>query len=216
MIHVCIPTYLQQGYGPDHLRALLESIKMQRGTFVVQVADGDDTGQIKAVCDEYAFVNHHFSHAYTAHDNINAAIALGGPRIKLMMMDDLLLTPDALQRFDKALDTHGWVVSGSRYINSRGKIRGSSRAYYNPDKFDKNYTGMPSVIGFIKCDARMDGSLKTFVDLDFYRQLYNIYGPPALIQSALIGQRYHPASLSRNQVGEHEKEAKILYERYKS
>lgn len=227
-LSVCIPVYAQRGAGVYHFKTLLKSIGEQRydRKMEICVSDNEKTDHLgMVVCDWSMSGSHNGSKNWSvkrkynpiqgASENLNAAIEMAShDKIKLMCMDDLLLTPTALQQFSNMLDHFGWVVAASRTMNDRGTFKRLVRATYNPNDFEKNHTGMPSVIGFNKCKARFDPSLKTFTDLDFYRQLYDIYGMPGFIESPLIGQRYHAASQSRNQDATHKQDTAVLNKRY--
>lgn len=227
-ISIVIPTYLQRGHGPIYLAKLLDSIKLQRMKehFEVCISDNDLTKGIVNVIG--AFLLKHssvakrgFQLAYKtniqqgASENLNSAIEMATyDKVKIMCMDDLFLQENALQQFSDALDKHGWVISGSRTMHESGSFKRLVKAYYDPWQFDHNYTGMPSVVGFLKCTARFNPELKTFTDLDFYRQLYDIYGMPGFIQSPIVAQRYHRASQSSNQPKTHAADAAILKQKY--
>ena len=62
-----------------------------------------------------------------------------------------------------------------------------------------NFIGMPSVIGFHKCDIRFDPNLRVMLDCEFYYLLYKKYGLPGHIKNKLIAMRYHDNSTSRKQ-----------------
>lgn len=218
-ISIVIPTYLQRGAGPAYLRQLLETIRRQQyaGRYEVCVSDNDTTGEIANVCDAFRMLPIRYKHSTItgASENINAAIDMAtSDKVKIMCMDDMFNTPDALQRFSDALNTHGWAVSGSVIINDAGQKRRVTGPFFDPSHTDKNHTGMPSVVAFRKTDARFDATLKTFCDLDFYMQLYNQYGMPALIRRHIVCQRYHNNSQSRNQPATHEADALVLKKRY--
>lgn len=222
MIAVTIPTYLQRGYGPMYLKQLLDSIYAQKGCdFTVCVSDNDDTGTIKKVIDAYPNIIYAYNEVKGASENINSAIemaeATNAKRIKLMCMDDMLMRPDSLALFNQALDRNDWVIGNSVIINSRGRQSRIVNPKFEPNRFDKNTIGMPSVIAWHKAfgwSPRFDVSLKTFCDLDFYLQLYTEWKTYGYIKEVVVGQRYHPHSQSRNQPASHDTDAQVLKQRY--
>ena len=227
-LSVCIPVYAQRGAGVHHFKTLLSSLAAQgmRGDeeWEVCISDNEKTDHFRTLANDmpyrfgmpaYWSVKYQHNPIQGAAENLNAAIEMAShDKIKLMCMDDMLLDKLTLSTFDFMLERNGWVVAASRTMNDRGTFKRLVRAHYNPNDFEKNHTGMPSVVGFNKCKARFDPSLKTFTDLDFYRQLYDIYGMPGFIESPLIGQRYHAASQSRNQDATHKQDTLILKQRY--
>lgn len=218
MISIAIPTYLQPIYGGKMLTVLLNSIRHQKVTcdYEVVVSDNDITGQIKYICEnfkDYLPIQWHFNPVTGASENINNAIDLCcGDKIKLMMMDDAFVTIDAVDVFNSALDEKNWVIGNSVHINEAGDVYGRRYTQYNHRQMEKNITGMPSVIGFRKCDLRFNPALKTFCDTYFYYQLYELYGQPKVIDKFTIACRFWRGSLSQNQVAKKEEEIKFLRE----
>jgi len=210
MISVVIPTYNQRGKGAYMLTQLLNSVYRQTGViFEVCVSDNDDT--IKAVVDKYPGIRYQHNPVKGASENINAAIGMASyDKIKLMCQDDMFNTTGALKLYSEALDSHGWAISDSVHVNENGGTTGKRIANYNPNNFDSNTVGMPSVIAFRKNDLRFDERLKTFCDVYFYYQLYQLYGMPVKIAGFNIAQRFHNASQSRNQPPSHTADKNFL------
>ena len=215
MISIVIPTYEQQGHGAKLLEQLLQSIRDQKITveYEIQISDSAKDGSIKAVCDQFPDlpITYNISPVYGASVNINNALGLARyDKVKIMCQDDLFCHPKAIDLFCKSLDQHGWVISNSKHVNGAGVLTGGRRAQYIHGKFDENTVGMPSVVAFRKTDTRFLPGLRTVCDMYFYHQLYEQYGQPAVIQEQTVSQRYHNASLSRNQVNQHTKEVNWL------
>jgi len=218
MISICIPTYEQKGHGAKYLAELLVSITRLNfnAPYEILVSDNATDGSIKKVCEAFAGlpITYYFNPVKGASENINNCIELARyDKIKLMMQDDLFIDPYALQNYSDALDMAGWVVANSTHINARGLRTGQRLAEYDPHDFDHNKIGMPSVVAFRRSELRFDPSLKTFCDLYFYYQLFQLYGPPEILRKYLIAQRFHDASLSRNQPPSHKKDKQALIRR---
>ncbi len=208
-ISIVIPCYDQQGLGPAMLTQLLNTIRKQtiEEEYEIAISDTATNEEIKKVCK--AFNMHPIRYtrnkiSFGASENINNAISLAKyDKVKLMCQDDLFARIDSIQLFSKALDKKGWAISNSVHINDRGIITYKKQTAYNHNQLDKNITGMPSVIGWKKCDIRFDVNLKTVCDMFFYYELFELYGAPEIIREFTIGQRFHEASLSRNQESRH-------------
>lgn len=220
MISICIPTYEQRGKGAHYLALLFGSIRQQvfNDPYEVLVSDNASDGSIKKVCDAFAKelpIVYHFNPVRGASENINNAIELARyDKIKLMMQDDLFIWHTSLKEFSEALDRSGWVVSNSTHIDAGGRRTGQTTIKYDPLNFDKNTIGMPSVVAFRRSSGlRFNEDLKTFCDLYFYYQLYQLYGQPQVLGNFLVGQRYHNASQSRNQPPSHKKDKALLIKR---
>lgn len=221
MISICIPTYEQKGRGAYYLAQLLESIRTQRYSkpYEIVISDNATDGSIEKVLAAFPLlpIKYHFNPVRGASENINNVIALASyEKVKLMMQDDLFINPAALELFDQALDGAGWVVSFSNHIDGHGHKTGQRVARYDPANFESNTIGMPSVIGFKKSHVQPPyflPELKTFCDLYFYYKLYLTYGMPEIIPSQLVAQRFHNASLSRNQPPSHSRDRRYLISR---
>lgn len=218
MISICIPTYEQKGVGAHYLTQLLYSIRTQafKGIYEVVISDNASGPQIKDVCDRFPDlpINYHFNPQRGASENINNVIALAKyDKVKLMMQDDLFNSVNALEVYSDLLEGAGWVVADSIHIDANGRQTGKRAAKYDPTNFEDNTVGMPSVMAFKKAHMQppyFDTRLKTFCDLYFYYKLHETYGPPEIVPHQLVAQRYHNASLSRNQVPSHKADKDLL------
>lgn len=215
MISICIPTYEQKGHGAKMLSILLHSIEKQTISYPYEIIISDNAtdGSIKDVANKFQHLPLVFVHNPTrgASENINNAISHAKyDLIKLMMMDDVFTTDNAINLFVEALQTHSWVIANSIRLDENGKHGGNKETSYEHGQFEKNTTGMPSVIGFRKCDLRFDVRLKTFCDMYFYYQLFELYGQPGVIKEHCIGQRYWKHSLSHNQPPSHTTDRNFL------
>lgn len=212
MISIVIPTYNQRGKGAQMLMQLLNSIFRQKKVdYEICISDNDDTGAIKKVVDGFPLIRYQYNPIHGASENINAALDMAQhDKVKLMMQDDMFYSDNALQLFSGALDKHAWVVSDSVSINDNAGRTGKKIANYDPANFDTNTVGMPSVVAFRKNDLRFDERLKTFCDVYFYYQLYQLYGMPGKVPGFNVCQRFHNASQSRNQPPSHKKDKNLL------
>lgn len=197
------------------LTQLLHSIQKQvtKIEYEVVISDNSTDDKIKGVCDRFNTLPIRYvkNPVRGASENINNVIDLASfDKVKLMMQDDLFIHPKAIDLFNSALDSHSWVISNSHHINAIGQRIGNRAAKYEHGNFDSNTVGMPSVVAFRKSDIRFNTELKTFCDVYFYYQLYELYGQPAVIGEYTIAQRFHNASLSRNQKPTHGRDKNYL------
>lgn len=204
MISIVIPTYLQPKAGGEMLIQLLNSIRLQSVSvpYEIIISDNDDTDKIFKICERFWMlpIKYHHNLKKGASENFNFAIDLASyNKIKLMCMDDLFYNKAAIDIFSDALDKHNWVISNSVHVNEHNVVYGRRYTQYNHNQMEQNLTGMPSVVGFHKCDIRFDTNLKTFCDTYFYYQLYEKYGAPGIIQAFTVACRFWSGSLSHNQ-----------------
>ena len=214
MISIVIPAYEQRGHGARLITELLQSIQRQKVTcdHEVIVSDSANDDSIKNAVSAFPFVNYRVNpDPVAAAQNINYALSLAKhTKVKLMCQDDLFLTTDAIDKFNDALDISGWVISNSITINGNGVQMKKHNARYIHNFYRKNFVGMPSVAGWNNTGIRFKPELKTVVDMYFYHQLYEQFGPPGVMTDYCIGQRYHDASISRNQVNNHDADVQYL------
>lgn len=213
-ISIVIPTYEQRGLGANMLARLLETIKQQTlQPFEVIVSDNSKDYIIDQVCAKF----HGLPIIYRRNpvighcENFNFALDLvRGTHVKLMCQDDLFYQRSALQLFASALVQHHWVVSSSIHIDERGRTLFRKNVRYDPDQWDKNITGMPSVIAYRVNELRFDTRLRTYCDLWLYRQLYNKFGMPGFMREWTIGQRFWRYSASRTLPAHHTEDRLII------
>lgn len=218
MISIVIPTYEQRGHGPSMLAKLFETIKQQviEEPFEVVVSDNSMNNKIEQVCLHFRAeglpISYYLNREFIGHcENFNYALDLAkGDLIKLMCMDDVFMHKWSLQQFVLALKKHSWVVSNSVHIDEFGRTKYRKQVQYDPNEFDKNITGMPSVIGYKANELRFDVRFRTYCDLWFYRQLYDKYGMPGFIREFTIGQRFWRNSASRTLPASHEKDRELI------
>lgn len=223
MISIIIPTYEQRGHGPMMLFKLLQSISIQRfkKEYEIVITDNSKDDKIKKMLETYYIkklpIRYILNREHVGHcENFNVALdEAQGELIKPMCMDDLFMLPSALQEFYDALLLSPWVISNSLHIEHHGRVKYRKQVQYKPNEFEKNYTGMPSVVGWRKNDLRFDVLLRTYCDLWFYRQLYDMYGDPLILRNFNVGQRFWNHSASSTLPSSHAKDRLIIKERLK-
>lgn len=183
MISICIPAY-EQGAGHATLEKLLQSIKMQSFK-KYEVCVSDNSGTFKDLCNKYGARWQHNNKTFGVSANTNASIDMAKyDCIKIMYQDDWFIT-DSLHEFI----TDTWKVSASTHYFESGKKINQYPDFLRTMQTESNCLGMPSVISFNKCKAKFNEDLKMVLDLDFYFQLFNIYGQPKIIKGHNIAQR---------------------------
>lgn len=202
MISVCIPCYEQSGMGTKYMAELLDSISRQRGVELeVVVSDNSKDNNIELLCSNYRNMNLRYfrnNETYGTSNNTNNAISHAAyGHIKVMYSDDLLLEPNALYEFWKALQENHWAVCWSKSMNKAGKISHLRKPHWNDNIIKgKNTIGMPSVVAFRKNEFAFDPNLTTLLDCEYYYLLKNKYGEPEYITKPLVAQRYWDGSMS--------------------
>lgn len=150
-----------------------------------EICVSDNSGTFQDLCIKYGARWQYNNKTYGVSANTNAAIDMATyDCIKIMYQDDWFIT-DCLHEF--LTDT--WKVSASTHYFENGKRINQYPDFIRTLSTETNCLGMPSVISFNKCNTRFNEQLKMVLDLDFYFQLFNIYGQPQIIKGHNIAQR---------------------------
>lgn len=222
LMSVCIPCYEQRGFGVKYMTELLNSISRQRGlAFEVVVSDNSRDNRIEHLCRKYKSINLRYfrnNSTYGTSNNTNNAISkAAGGLIKIMYSDDLLLEPNALYEFKKALGKRHWAVSWSKSMNKAGKVYHLHKAHWNDRLITgRNTIGMPSVMAMRKNEFTFDPNITTLLDCEYYWLLKNRYGDPEWITKPLVGQRYWDGSMSFIVGDNKETDYKYLQKKHRS
>lgn len=198
------------GKGPGFLRQNFESFLRQSfRDFDVVISDNAEDGSIKAVCDEYAGK---LEIVYTKNpggkdmcDNTNNAIRHAtGKILKILFMDDFLLTDDSLKLVADSFDLEhdSWIATG--YIHTvDGKNFFDPRipAYRAHIEYGYNTLGTPSIIAVKNSDtALFDNRFKwSLNDCDYYKSNFDRFGPPKIVPEIGVVIRQHESSVTNNE-----------------
>lgn len=203
MISICVPIYNMDN-GVEFLKTNLNSIKSQTFTdYEIIVSDNSDSDMLKMVCEPYG-VRYFKNPDKGMAQNTNFAIDKAeGDLIKILYQDDFFAHDDALKDIS---DFKGeWLITACSN---------------NPHPFysEHNTLGSPSVLTIRKgCPVRFDKRFYWVLDLDFYRQLYALYGEPTILNkiNVVIGTGTHQISYKlsdkRKQI-----EEQLLKEKYEN
>lgn len=205
LLSVCLPTYDMHGVGHIFLRHSFEILAKQAfKDFDVVISDYSTTPLVKNLCDEYRnrldikyYINTDPDIGQSA--NINNAIKHAtGKLIKILWQDDFLYDERSLaviiENFD--LSTDHWLVTACEHSTDGVTFFRPFYPSYNDKVYQGNNTiSSPSVLT-IKNDYPFlfDKKLKWLVDCDFYKRLYDHFGPPKIVNTIAVV----------NRVGEHQ------------
>ncbi len=210
LISVCIPTYEMHGKGPAFLAESFDILINQNfKNFDVVISDNAEDGSIKKVCDEYMdrLSIHYYKHAgakeMCANTN-NAMINATGTIIKILFMDDFLYDKNSLQmiadNFDLAKDY--WLATACTHTrNGKTFLHTHYPAYNKHIQYGNNTIGAPSVVA-IKNENLVffDSQFKfTLQDCDYYKNIYEKFGNPKIINAINVVIRLHENSVTNTQ-----------------
>ena len=120
-------------------------------------------------------------------ENTNACIKKAtGDIIKILYMDDYLADKDALKNIADNFKG-GWLATACVHDWGDGELKGPHLARYEgvvPSSKIVNSIGSPSVLAFENKDPLLfDENMDWVLDLDYYKRLFERYGPPTILDS---------------------------------
>ena len=117
-------------------------------------------------------------------ENTNAAIKKAtGEIIKILYMDDYLAHPDALKNIAENFKG-GWLATGCVHDWGDGVLKDPHKAVIDGVLGDKNTIGSPSVVAIENKEPLLfDENMGWVLDLDYYKRLFDRYGPPTILDS---------------------------------
>jgi glycosyltransferase involved in cell wall biosynthesis len=199
-ISIAIPTYEMHGKGALFLAESFEALLSQSfKDFDVVISDNATTDVIKKVCDEYSskLTIHYFKNddaEKRMSSNVNNAIRHStGKIVKVLFLDDILYGNDALKKiaenFDLEKDT--WLVTGCTHTkNGTSFFREHAPLYNDNIHVGKNTIGSPSVLAIKNgLPLQFDPKLSWLMDCDYYKQCYDMYGSPKIINDVCVAIR---------------------------
>lgn len=120
-------------------------------------------------------------------ENTNAGIKEArGKIVKILFMDDYLLSPDALQHIHDNF-RGGWLATGcmhdsSMSLHERFLSDPHYPRYSSEVPIGKNTIGSPSVVAFENNNALLfDENMSWLLDCELYGRLYDRYGEPTIL-----------------------------------
>lgn len=144
--------------------------------------------------------------------NTNAAIrASTGDIIKILYMDDYLVSPDALQHIADKFNG-GWLATGCTHTTNGIDFFSDHLPWYNDQMLlGVNTIGSPSVVAFENNEPLFfDENMSWLLDCEYYDRLYQRYGSPTIINSIDVGMGIGTHQVT-NIMTDEEKEMERMY-----
>ncbi len=208
---VCMPTHEMRGYDGFLRHSLDMFVAQSFKDFEIIISDHSKTNGIKNICKEYSDkINIRYFRnpkgPYTSSANLNNAIQRArGKIIKIIFLDDYLYHKDSLKDIVDNFDINKdyWLVTASEHT------RDGINYYmpYYPKYNDKIHLGdntisSPSVLT-IKNDTPLlfDRRMIWLMDVDYYRRLYDKFGPPVILNKINVVNRTGEHQVSNTSAG---------------
>ena len=220
-VSVCIPTYEMNGKGAELLRYSLTRIQVQ--TFKdleVCVTDHSRNNDIENVCREFApFVrmNYHRineKHGSSSYNTNQSMLRANGEILKLIQQDDYLLNEYAIQKTVDVFNNPSVVWIANAYIHTQDKITffNYHLPRVNPKIETVNTIGCPTCISLRKKNMLLfDDNLIWYFDCEWYKRMFDKYGPPAIMEEPLMVNYLWEGQVTNTLANEQLRERELRY-----
>lgn len=163
------------------LKRLLDSLWNQSfQDFEIVVTDNSDDNVLQEICEFYGGISYTKNGRRGMAKNTNAAIMRSkGELIKILYLDDYLLHNHVLKEIVDKFEG-GWLISGAD---------NNFDPYWTDDiETGNNKLGSPSALTIENNNPPLfDEKLSWLLDVVYYRQLFERYGPPTIMPGKHIG-----------------------------
>jgi len=205
---IAIPTYGYEGEGVEFLNFNLDILAKQTfKNFEIVISDHSTDSTIKNVCDQW---RDKLDIKYVLCDkgrgvispNINNAMHhCKGDWIKILFQDDFLYNKNSLQiqhDFIKSNQDMTWLMTKFYHSNNGFDFYNLYTPHWVDDIWTgNNRMGCPSGMTLKNKDLIFfDENLNLFMDVDFYKRMYDLYGNPYILNEITYVNRTWGARLT--------------------
>lgn len=217
-LSVAIPTSTM--IDGDYLfRRCLDSLWIQSfQDFEIVVTDNSDDDVIEKICSEYKTgIKYVRNPVKGMAQNTNEAIRQSkGEIIKILYMDDFLAHEGVLERIQKIFKKQ-WLVTGCIHtITGDERFNAHHPDYMHDIHTGRNSIGSPSVLTIRNKNPMMfDENMTWLLDCDYYKRMYEKYGPPQVLYEIMTVIGVHEGQAT-NTMGDERKlqEHKYMEQKY--
>ncbi len=224
-ISICIPTYEMKGKGVECLSYSFNILNNQSyKNFDVIISDNSKNDEIENLCkkwnDKLDIKYFRNQEKYGMSQNTNFAIKKAkGDFIKILFQDDFLFGTQSLeiQLFHILSNSNHWLVTACCHTKDLVHFFNEHYPKYHDNiQYGENTISSPSVLMFKnKNIIEFDENLCWFMDVDYYKRLYDIFGLPSICNYITVVNRIHENQTSSIITKEiEEKERKYTTEKY--
>lgn len=224
MISICIPTYEMKGKGVEYLEYSFNILYSQTfQDFEIVISDHSIDNNIELLCDYWKQILniHYFKNEYKrgiSSANINNAIHKAkGEIIKILFQDDFLYDEQSLENQFKCFKEN-WLITACCHYNGVNIYKPFYPKYHDNIQYGQNTISSPSVLMFKNKDViDFDDNLFWLMDVDYYKRLYNKFGPPDICNYITVVNREHENQVSNTLATEEirKKELEYIIQKYK-
>ena len=198
LVSIAIPCYEMHGRGAEFLDFGLSRIASQSYRQIeVVVADHSTDDSLERICDAWQdrvrlrYVRNTLKRGSSS-ANLNVAIKNAqGDLIKILCQDDYLFNRAAIERTVAAFrETDAWLVTSYLHTTDRISLFNPQDPQLNPHIEFVNTIGTHSCLTIRNLDEPelFAEDLIWAMDSEYYRRLYDRFGPPAIVHRITVVQ----------------------------
>jgi len=225
IVSICIPTYEMAGQGVAYLEHSFSILTRQTfKSFEVIVSDQSIDDGINRLCERWndrlliRYVKA-MNRGNSSHNTNNAIHHACGKVIKPLFQDDFLTSDRSLEAmmFCFAGSQNYWLATASCQSPDGVRLERPNFPFYHDEiQYGTNTISSPSVIMFKNENVlRFDENLIWLMDVDYYKQLYDKHGLPAICNQITVANREHSNQISSSLVSDAKKQSELEYVRRK-
>lgn len=191
MISIAIPTYEMKPHGAKFLNFSLEKIyKQTYNNIEIVISDHSNNNIIYDICDSWVkklnikYVKNSYNIGSSSYNLNNAVKNCTNDYVKILFQDDFLYNNNnSVQNIIDVIKNKNpiWIATASEHSSDGVKCyRKFIPKYNNKIWLGINTISSPSVITFKKSNfIEFDNTLIWLMDCDWYKKMYDVYGPPS-------------------------------------
>lgn len=214
--------------GSEFLRFSLSKICQQNfSTVEVVISDHSKNDDIKNICEKFqgllniVYLKNEDKRGSSSANLNNALKHCSGEIIKILMQDEYLYDEDALKKIKEVFDENkdvNWLITNCVFGSTPDVVKGSMSPKYTEKIVSGiNTIGSPSVLTIRNSNIEyFDEDLLWVMDCEYYKRLYDKFGPPSILEKNCVFIVQHKDQVSSILSEEFKKnEVKLLEEKFK-
>lgn len=190
-ISVCVPVHRMENAEKFLTRCLDSILEQTYENIEVVITDNSEDDRLEKLARKYAMpIRHLYNSRKGMAQNTNVAIQEArGNLVKILYMDDYLAHKDALKDIVEAFRGH-WLITPADN-NPKPK-------YTENIHLGNNKLGSPSALTIKNSMSPFlfDEEMTWLLDCDYYKRMYEEFGPPVILDKIGVKIGSHPGQLT--------------------
>tara|TARA_R110002020_G_scaffold157050_1_gene339344 strand:- start:5840 stop:6568 length:729 start_codon:yes stop_codon:yes gene_type:complete len=201
-VSICIPAYEANGRGVEFLEHNFNLFQKQTHKDIeVVISDHSKNDDIKELCNTWEdrldikYIKN-IENRGNSSANTNVAIKnASGDIIKILFQDDFIVDETSIEKTVKGFENEAvqWLASACLHTNDDVNNLGSpfQPRFHTNIQYGENTMSSPSVISIrnFKEIPYFDENLIWLMDVEYYKQLYDAFGLPGVVEDYTVVNR---------------------------